>query len=623
MAFVESYSYSSAERTLPDLFDEIAERFADKVAVTFGAETITYRELRNRADALARQLAAAGVGPDVLVGCSIERSIDLIVALVGILKAGGAYVPLDPSYPDERLDFMLRDANCSVVVAEASAEQRLAPLTSARFIRLSKAAPDLPGATPRAPSARNAAYVMYTSGSTGRPRGVVVEHRPIERLVRETDYCSFSADEVWLHAAPLAFDASTLEIWGPLLNGGRLVVAPQRASLEDLGRLIRTEGVTSAWFTSGLFNLMVEQRLDDLGGLRQLLAGGDVLSPRHVRMALKALPNCTVINGYGPTENTTFTCTHAMRSVDDVTDPISIGRAIAHTTVYVLDDARAPVADGEIGELYTGGEGLARGYLNDPETTADRFVPDPFAKAPDARMYRTLDLVRRGADGLIHFIGRADSQIKILGHRIEPGEIETVLASHPAVNTACVLVDKTADGSKRLIAYYVADDSALDANGVRAFLVSKLPRYMMPTLIVPMCAMPLTTNGKIDRAQLPRPEVGIIPVELPAGKSGSVEDTVLETWRFHLKHPSVALDDNFFDIGGDSLKLVALHADLERRLAREIPIMDLFEFTTPRALARHLTADGSAAQQKTEAAQTRAQQQRAAFARQRDMRKRT
>lgn len=592
MSVIESVdSVPDTDRGIAELFDEVAKHYPDNRAVTFGGENIDYATLKLRADALAARLTASGIGPDVFVGCCIERSIDLIVALLAIVKAGGAYVPLDPSYPDERLTFMLKDASCPVIIAEPRTAGRLADLSDAHIILASGAEePDATNAPMRRPSSRTAAYVMYTSGSTGRPRGVVVEHRSIIRLVRNTDYCRFGPDEVWLHAAPLAFDASTLEIWGALLNGGRIVVAPQLASLEDLGRLIRTEGVTSAWFTSGLFNLMVEQRLDDMRGLRQLLAGGDVLSPRHVRMALDGLPGCTLINGYGPTENTTFTCCHPMRSVEEVVDPVPIGRAISNTTVYILDENLVPVKDGEMGELYAGGSGVARGYLNDPETTAARFLPDPFSSEPGARMYKTSDLVRRNSDGTIRFVGRADNQIKILGHRIEPGEVETVLLTHPAVKTGCVVVDKDEQGTKRLIAYYMGTGDG-DPGSIREYLAEKLPRYMMPALVVPVCAMPLTHNGKIDRTALPRPNIGARTVEVRAASARSIEEVIAAAWCQHLGCASVGLDDNFFDIGGDSLRLVALHADLERQLGREIGIIDLFEFTTPRSLARHLSKD--------------------------------
>src|SRR5947209_12957226 len=306
-----------------------------------------------------------------MVGCCIERSLELIVALVAVLKAGGAYVPLDPSYPKERFDLLLEDTRISVVLTQRSlASSVLAgrDLFSLFVEETHTAAPASDDLNPKtAGGPESLAYVMFTSGSTGRPKGVLVENRAIVRLVRNTNYCEFGREDVHLLFAPISFDASTFEIWGALLNGGRLVVTqPQMSSLEDLGRTIREQSVTTLWLTSGLFNLMVEQRLSDLQSVRQLLAGGDVLSARHVRMALENLPQCRLINGYGPTENTTFTCCHVMKPRDCVPDSVPLGRPISNTQVYVLDEQKQPVAVGEVGELYTAGDGLARGYLNNP-----------------------------------------------------------------------------------------------------------------------------------------------------------------------------------------------------------------------------------------------------------------
>ena len=434
-------------QSVAQLFEEVAAERPDAIAVMFAGEQVSYGDLNRRANRLAHRLLRMGVAAETMVGCCIERSSELIVALLAVLKAGGAYVPLDPAYPKERFDLLLEETRPAVVLTQralattALAGRNLASLfVDEMASSTADAADDLN--PPPAGGPRSLAYVMFTSGSTGRPKGVLVENRAIVRLVRNTNYCSFGPEQVQLLFAPISFDASTFEIWGALLNGGRLVVMPpQMSSLADLGRTIREQGVTTLWLTSGLFHLMVEQHLTDLASVRQLLAGGDVLSARHVRLALEGLPHCRVINGYGPTENTTFTCCHTMQAGDVIPDSVPLGRPISNTQVYLLDQQMQPVGVGEVGELYAGGDGLARGYLNSPAATAEKFVANPFVadakeKAQEdspekARLYRTGDLARWRADGTIEFCGRADHQVKILGHRIEPGEIETVLCAAP------------------------------------------------------------------------------------------------------------------------------------------------------------------------------------------------
>jgi acyl-coenzyme A synthetase/AMP-(fatty) acid ligase/acyl carrier protein len=453
---------------------------------------------------------------------------------------------------------------------------------------------------------------------------VMVENRAIVRLVRNTNFCRFGPDEVFLQFAPISFDASTLEIWGPLLNGGRLVImAPQAPSLEDLGRTIRDHGVTTLWLTAGLFSLMVDERLEDLRPIRQLLAGGDVLSPRHVRLVLENLADCTLINGYGPTENTTFTCCHIMRHGDRIPEAVPIGRPISNTRVYILDDEQRPVPVGEVGELHAAGDGLARGYLNNPEATAERFLPDPFVAESDARMYRTGDLARWNADGVVEFLGRADQQVKILGHRIEPGEIEAALATHGEVMQSCVIAHADEGGAKRLVAYYVASASPGATPGeLKDFLAAKLPNYLVPALFVRLPSLPLSPNGKVDRAALPKPAVGSPAVGSssdapPMAATTPIEQTIVDLWRRILKVDRVGLNDNFFDLGGDSLRLVAVHSNLQKALQIKIPVTDLFEFTTVDALARHLGGTETASTSLADVRQ-QAHKQRAALARRRE-----
>jgi aspartate racemase len=443
----------------------------------------------------------------------------------------------------------------------------------------------------------------------------MVEHRGIVRLVRGTNYCHFGPDETFLQFAPPSFDASTFEIWGALLNGSRLVLMPKESSsLADLISAVREHGVTTLWLTAGLFHLMVEEHADDLQALRQLLAGGDVLSPRHVRLFLEHAPATTLINGYGPTENTTFTCCHIMHAGDSLPDSIPIGTPISNTRAYILDENMNPVAPGEIGELYTAGDGVARGYLNDPDTTAAKFLADSFADGPRQRMYRTGDLARWRPDGTIEFLGRTDSQAKILGHRIEPGEIEGVLQRHGRVKQACV-VARTESGGKRLVAYFVPSERGPKPEELREFVTSQLPQHMIPAFFVALESLPLSENGKVDRAALANIEIASKRAATPqGGPSSELERTIAQLWQRILNVQNVGLDDNFFDLGGDSLLLVAVHSNLQKLLQTEIPLTDLFEFSTIRKLAQHLGKTESKPTIPWDSRQ-RAQRQREAFTR--------
>jgi amino acid adenylation domain-containing protein len=455
--------WNDTAATLPDadvaaLFREQARLRPDAVAVSFEEGDLTYADLDQRSSRLARMLAAAGVGPEVRVALLAQRSPALIVGLLGILKAGGAYVPLDPAYPAERLAWMLADSEARVLLAqpELLADLDLAVPT---VVELTPDPEETGGPEPAGSSPDGLAYVMYTSGSTGRPKGVGVTNRNIVRLVRESRFADLGPEQVFLQLAPISFDASTLEIWAPLLNGGRVAVfPPRRPSLDELGETIARQGVTSLWLTAGLFHPMVEDRLEALRPVRQLLAGGDVLSPTHVRRALAGLPETTVINGYGPTEGTTFTLCHPMTDPEQVGPTVPLGRPIGNTRAWVLGPDLRPVPVGVWGELFAAGDGLSRGYLGSPDLTAERFVPDPFAEAPGGRLYRTGDVVRFRPDGRVEFLGRRDGQVKLRGFRVELGEIESALARHAAVREAAVVARDVGDDSpagRRLVAYVV------------------------------------------------------------------------------------------------------------------------------------------------------------------------
>ena len=444
------------EATVHALFREVAAAHPERIALVWDGGALTYGELDRRSDELAGQLIAAGVAVDAPVALCMPRSAEAIIAALGVFKAGAAYLPLDPDYPRSRLEFVVKDAGARVLLTGADRFDTLDGL-AAKTIQIDMNTPAraaAPIGERTGPAGR--AYVMYTSGSTGIPKGVQIEHRSIVRLVGCVDYVRLDASTCFLHAAPLGFDASTLELWGPLLNGGRVAICLEAIpSGRVVSALIAAHGVTTAWLTAALFNAIVDDDPAQLRGLRQLLVGGEALSMPHIRRALAALPDTELINGYGPTECTTFTTTYSIpRTVPAGAISIPIGRPIADTQVFVLDEERRRVPLGAEGELYVGGAGLARGYLGRPDLDAERFVDHPFAAGE--RLYRTGDLVRWLPEGVLEFVGRADQQVKVRGFRIELGEIESRLAEVPGVKSCAVIAREDGAAEKRLVAYVVA-----------------------------------------------------------------------------------------------------------------------------------------------------------------------
>jgi amino acid adenylation domain-containing protein len=569
------------------------------VAVVFGECVLTYRELRARASHLAQHLRALGVGPQVIVGLRVKRSPEMVVALLGILEAGGAYWAVEENLPEDRLRMLLAAARPRVLLVRQNSKTnwamlaehtpdspRAAPILAVlEDLLTSPAPPNVPALCPSQPG--DPAYVSYTSGSTGRPKGVVVPHRGVARLVKGTDYVSLTEKEVLLHLSPLSFDASTFELWGALLNGGRVILMPPGPpALSEIAAAIRRHGVTTAWLTAGLFHLMVEEHLDDLKPLRQLLAGGDVLSPEHVRKARRGLPHCRIINGYGPTENTTFTCCHTVREERDLSPSVPIGGPIANTRVYVLDSFQQPVPVGVRGELYAGGDGVACGYLHQPELTAERFLPDPYSEQPGARLYRTGDQVRWRPDGTLEFLGRMDSQVKIRGFRVELGEIENVLLGQPNVREAVVVAREGFSGDKRLTAYLVPRVPTQPDNlALQAALAEKLPVYMVPDSLVWLDKIPLTANGKVDRQALPVPDARETQ-ESVGQRTDVLEWELSRIWRKLFQRENIGRQDNFFALGGHSLLATRLAAEVEKALGASLPVSAVFQSPTIESLAR-------------------------------------
>src|SRR6185369_10358208 len=543
----------------------------------------SYGDLAAAASRLAYRLRHLGAGPEVPVAVLVERSPELIVALLGVLAAGSFFVPLDPGHPPERLAGLLArtGARLAVICGPQERWQGLLPEGVAPVCLEGEAAAAETGDPAALPGfaipAESLAYLMFTSGSTGEPKGVAVTQRNIIRLVRgqgDAPAAGMGPGTVAAQLAPAAFDGSTLEIWGALLNGGALAIAPPRTpSIAELGAFLGRHQVTFLVLTAGLFHQVAEEPPAGLASLRRLVAGGDVLSPSHVRRILEALPGLTMVNGYGPTEVTTLTCCWEMRDAAALreTETVPIGRPIGNTVVYVLDPRMQPVPAGVWGELHAGGDGLARGYLGRPDLTAERFVPDPFAAG--ARLYRTGDLARRRPDGEIDFLGRIDDQVKIRGVRIEPAEVAAALCSLPGVHDAVVLAHGEGSGDRRLIAYAVAAPGArVDAAALRESLLGLLPRPMVPAAIVPLPALPLTPNGKLDRRALarlaPRPaseEGRSAALQTPA------EELLTGIWAEVLGVEAVGREDDFFALGGHSLLALRVQARLRERLGAELP----------------------------------------------------
>jgi amino acid adenylation domain-containing protein len=621
------------DKCIHQLFQEQVERTPDAVAVVFEGQQLTYRELNSKANQLANYLQKLEVKPEVLVGICLERSPLMLVALLAILKAGGAYVPLDPDYPAERLAFMLEDTQVPVLLTQQSLVEKL-PANQAQIVcldtdwdKINCQSQDNPTCTA---TADNLAYVTFTSGSTGKPKGVCAIHRGVVRLVKGIDYANLSSEETFLQLAPISFDASTFEIWGSLLNGARLAIfPPPTPSLEELGQAIRRYQVTTLWLTAGLFHLMVDERLEDLKPLRQLLAGGDVLSVSHVHKFLQERGDCHLINGYGPTENTTFTCCYRIAKPSQLGTSVPIGRPISNTQIYILDRHLQPVPIGVPGELYIGGDGLARGYLNRPELTEEKFISNPFdkskvksqkSKARDIKqqLYKTGDLARYLPDGNIEFLGRLDHQVKIRGFCIELGEIESVLSQHPAVREAAVTAREDIPRDKSLVAYVVpSQEQKPTIELLRSFLKQKLPDYMVPAAFIFLEALPLTLNGKVDRRGLTiphsfRPEFQATYV----APQTDLEKTIATVWQEVLMVERVGRNDNFFDLGGNSLLAIQVQSSLQKIFEHNFSIVKIFQYPTISTLAKYLS-EASSEDNSFEAIQERAKSRRALMKRRR------
>ncbi|MFI9325872.1 amino acid adenylation domain-containing protein, partial [Kitasatospora aureofaciens] len=609
--------------TVPELFRRQAGRTPQAAAVVGAGVELSYAELDARTDRLAELLRGRGVGPESVVAVAAERGVELVVALLAVLKAGGAYLPIDPAYPLDRIAFMLRDTRAVCVLAQSAAASVLRSAMAAEtgtetvpvvLLDGPEVRAALAGSAPVAPAAAglllpdHPAYVNYTSGSTGTPKGVLVPHRAVDRLVRQAGYVKLGPGDVVAQTATVAFDAATFEIWGALLNGATVALAPSVAgaaalSVAELREFLAAHRVTTAFLTTSLFNVLVETDVDALAPVRHLLTGGEAHSPVMLRRALDRLPSLRLSHVYGPTETTTFATEHTLRSADlDHGADVPIGSPIAETRLFVLDEALQPVAPGVVGELYVSGAGLARGYVGRPGLSAERFVACPF-DGSGGRMYRTGDRARWTADGELVFAGRADEQVKIRGFRIEPGEVQAVVAAHPQVAQAAVVMREDVPGDRRLVAYLVAAEGLADpadpagpaglAESVHRFAVERLPGHLVPSAFVALDSLPLTVNGKVDRRALPAPEY---PAASGGGRgpANPREELLCAAFADVLGVGSVGMDDDFFALGGHSLLAVRLVSRVRSVLGVEVSVRALFQSPTPAALAAVLDDSGVA-----------------------------
>ena len=583
--------------TIAELFFKQAAQTPEATALVVKDRRLSYRELDERSNRLARHLQALGVKPDTLVGVAMGRSETLVVSLLAILKAGGAYVPLDPTHPNERLSLVIEDSGMQVLLTTVDARQKL-PLELSGITVVDAedsgiAALSSEAATSSSES-HHLAYVIYTSGSTGKPKGVMVENRNVVNFFAGMDRAIGSGPGVWLAVTSVSFDISVLELLWTLTRGFMVVVHGDEGASTVADEIAR-DGVTHLQMTPSLARMLTldARAFAALGSLKQMLLGGEAVPAsiiEHLRQVFKG----EIYNMYGPTETTIWSTTYRV-GVPEKT--VSIGRPIANTQIYLLDAELQPIPVGEIGELFIGGDGVARGYWKRPELTADRFLVIP--SLSDQRIYRTGDLARYLPDGNIEFLGRADFQIKLRGHRIEPGEIEDLLEHSAGVRQAVVVAREDREGDKRLVAYLVADATGTEAAAaLRSALESKLPDYMVPSAFEFLPVLPLTENGKIDRKallKLPPPihSTGTAASQPQYEPGSEMERIVAIAWQDALGVASVGINDNFFDLGAHSLTVAEVQAKLQTELGRDISILDLFQFSTVSMLAKHLAGTQS------------------------------
>lgn len=597
-----------APQCIHELIARQTARTPGATAVSQGGRFMTYRDLDSSSAALARRLRGAGVQTGDVVTVVLERSIEMIVALTAVLRAGGAYLYLDPAEPSGQRALILADAAATAAVVDADTRDLVAGVDS--LLDIDDVAQGADGSDlPTTMSPDSPAYVCYTSGSTGEPKGVVVPHRAVHRLVASPSWIDIQDDDVFFQLTRIGFDVSTFEIWTPLVHGLRLALGPSlHADLDfaELTEMIKAEGVTVLWLTTGLFHKIVTHHLDGLAGIRHLLAGGDVLSPEHVRRVMRAYPRLIFTNGYGPTENTTFSTCWTTRVPSDA-QRVPIGVPVDGSSAVVLDNKLRPVPDGEVGELWVGSHGLATGYLNRPGATALRFVADPDPSSPPgSRIYRTGDLARVGEDGNLDFLGRADRQVKVRGYRVEPSTVEMELLRQPGVEQAAVLARTDGAGDTRLVAYVAVgsmDPAEWNSFGasLRQALTLSMAAHLVPWMIMVRAEIPLNANGKVDRSSLPAEKIPRNVWNDYVEPADPVECRLAAIWSDALDVEPVGVQDNFFDLGGHSLLAAELLVAVQAEFDVALPARTLYLQPTIAELAEGLRESGGSNVAKEEA----------------------
>jgi amino acid adenylation domain-containing protein len=622
------------DKTIRELVETQVEKTPDAVALIFEDQEMTYRELNARANQLAHHLQKLGVGPDFLVGVCVERSLEMVIGILGILKAGGAYLPLDPSYPAGRIAFMLEDSAVAILLTQESLAEKM-PVSAARLIRLDtdwpKIAPEAETNPANATKPHHLGYVIYTSGSTGKPKGVQLPQNAFVNFLHAMlSAPGLTPQDTLMAITTLSFDIAGLELWLPLIIGAKIVIAERETAHDSqaLAELLERTRTTVLQATASTYRLLLAGGWKGSPRLK-LLCGGE---PWPTDLAEQLLRRCdTLWNMYGPTETTVWSAVLQIKRGEEVL----VGGPIANTQLYVVDQNLQLMPLGVPGELCIGGDGLARGYLNRPELTAEKFPADPFCSTPNARIYRTGDLVCLRIGGRIEFLGRLDNQVKMRGHRIELGEIEAALNQHPAVKSAAVVVHPNSTGDNRLVAYVVADSGSREAEtnaplpqselvpALCSYLRGKMPEYMVPSDYLLLEAMPSTPNGKLDRKALPAPDFDRSATTVNfVGAHTPMEQTLTEIWAKELGLSQVSVNDNFFDLGGHSLLLIRLQTRLNEELKTNVSVVELFQYPTIRSLAAHL-ANGPAKSDRLPTIQRRAEKRAEALNRQRQKRART
>jgi amino acid adenylation domain-containing protein len=584
-------------KCIPDLLEDQARRSPDVTAVIFRGQGLTYRELDERAGRLAHRLQRMGAGPEKIVAICADRSLEMMVSLLGILKSGAAYLPMDPSYPSERLQFVLEDSKAVLLLVPRRMQAQFAAATAETVLvdLVCKHGEDVPPESPGYAQSRNLAYVNYTSGSTGKPKGVMVEHRNVVNFFAGMDLILGEEPGVWLAVTSISFDISVLELFWPLARGGTVVIQSDADRLTSgeygIAAQIRSYDITHMQCTPSLARLLALNRecLESMGSLKKLILGGEALSAALVNQ-LRPAVRAEILNLYGPTETTVWSAAYPVRG-DEAAIPI--GRPIANTSLYVLDEQLRNVPIGDPGELFIGGRGVARGYLGKPELTRERFLGNPFRSDSSERIYRTGDLARYRSDGNVEFLGRVDNQVKIRGFRIEPEEIENVLGQHPCISAAAVVAMDSSSGEKELIGYAVpkVPDSVTVAE-LRIYLQRRLPTHMVPAGLFILDALPTTPNGKTDRKTLAERSRSAGGESALTTSPDGIERLIARICGEILKTARVPIDRNFLDLGLMSLQIAELAARLCEALDREILLTDLFEHPTIRSLAAHLSTRG-------------------------------